>query len=68
MNRGSHRSQAVAWEFFLGGIFSYVNAFVDSIHVWTSKGVQLIMGIWRADHMLPMLKWGRTGKSAVVRY
>ena len=38
-------------------LFSYVNAFVDSIDVQTSKSMQLIMGIWRADHMLPMLKW-----------
>lgn len=45
---------------FLGGIFSYANAFVDCIHVQTSKGTQLIMGIWRTDHMLPTFKWGRT--------
>lgn len=45
---------------FLGGIFSYANAFVDSIHVQTSKGKRLILGIWRADRMLPTLKWGRT--------
>lgn len=42
---------------FQEALFSYANAFVDSIDIQTSKGVQLIMGIWRADHMLPMVKW-----------
>lgn len=47
---------------FQEALFSYINAFVDSTEVQTSKSVQLIMGIWRADHMLPMLKWWRNGR------
>lgn len=47
---------------FQEALFSYINAFVDSTDVQTSKSVQLIMGIWRADHMLPMWKWRRNGR------
>lgn len=45
-----------------------MNAFVDSIDVPTSKSVQLIVGIWKAAHTLPMLKRWMARESAAVRY
>lgn len=58
MGNTQQRSPGSDLGIFQEALFSYVNAFVGSIDdVQTSKSVQLIMGIWRADHMLPMLKW-----------